>query len=58
MVGVPGSPDIVRLPGLLTQSGYPNIMLDERAIEGQACAAHSTTLACVVATRPLADLQR
>lgn len=28
IVGVPGSPDIVRLQGFLTRSGYPNIVLD------------------------------
>lgn len=28
IVGIPGSPDIVRLQGFLTRSGYPNIVLD------------------------------
>lgn len=28
LIGVPGSPDIVRLQGFLTRSGYPNLVLD------------------------------
>ena len=28
IVGMPGSPDVVRLQGFLTRSGYPNIVLD------------------------------
>jgi thioredoxin reductase (NADPH) len=28
IVGVPGSPDVVRLQGFLTRSGYPNLVLD------------------------------
>jgi thioredoxin reductase (NADPH) len=28
LIGVPGSPDIVRLQGFLTRSGYPNMVLD------------------------------
>ena len=28
IVGVPGSPDVVRLQGFLTRSGYPNIVLN------------------------------
>ncbi len=33
IVGVPGSPDIVRLQGFLTRSGYPNIVLDAASDE-------------------------
>ncbi|HEX7874352.1 MAG TPA: FAD-dependent oxidoreductase [Sphingobium sp.] len=28
LIGVPGSPDIVRLQGFLTRSGYPNLVID------------------------------
>jgi thioredoxin reductase (NADPH) len=28
LIGAPGSPDIVRLQGFLTRSGYPNLVLD------------------------------
>ncbi|MDB5713267.1 MAG: thioredoxin reductase [Sphingomonadales bacterium] len=28
LIGVPGSPDVVRLQGFLTRSGYPNMVLD------------------------------
>ncbi len=28
LIGVPGSPDIIRLQGFLTRSGYPNLVLD------------------------------
>lgn len=28
LIGVPGSPDIVRLQGFLTRSGYPNMVID------------------------------
>ena len=28
LIGVPGSPDIVRLQGFLTRSGYPNMVVD------------------------------
>src|SRR3569623_1012476 len=31
LIGVPGSPDIVRLQGFLTRSGYPNLVLDADA---------------------------
>ncbi|UAK23270.1 FAD-dependent oxidoreductase [Sphingomonas nostoxanthinifaciens] len=30
LIGVPGSPEVVRLQGFLTRSGYPNLMLDVR----------------------------
>ncbi len=33
IVGVPGSPDIVRLQGFLTRSGYPNVVLDAASDE-------------------------
>jgi thioredoxin reductase (NADPH) len=28
LIGIPGSPDVVRLQGFLTRSGYPNLVLD------------------------------
>jgi len=31
LIGAPGSPDIVRLQGFLTRSGYPNMVLDAAA---------------------------
>jgi thioredoxin reductase (NADPH) len=37
MIGVPGSPDVVRLQGFLTRSGYPNLVLDATTdLEGRA----------------------
>ncbi|CAN5545309.1 FAD-dependent oxidoreductase [soil metagenome] len=37
LIGVPGSPDIVRLQGFLTRSGYPNLVLDAATdAEGRA----------------------
>jgi thioredoxin reductase (NADPH) len=33
IVGVPGSPDIVRLQGFLTRSGYPNVVLNASSDE-------------------------
>lgn len=33
LIGVPGSPDIVRLQGFLTRSGVPNLVLDVRVDE-------------------------
>ncbi len=37
LIGIPGSPDIVRLQGFLTRSGYPNLVLDARQdAEGHA----------------------
>ncbi len=33
IVGMPGSPDIVRLQGFLTRSGYPNVVLDAASDE-------------------------
>ena len=33
LIGVPGSPDIVRLQGFLTRSGYPNLVLDAASDE-------------------------
>lgn len=37
LIGVPGSPDLLRLQDFLTRSGYPNMMLDARA-EGEGRA--------------------
>jgi thioredoxin reductase (NADPH) len=37
LIGQPGSPDILRLQGFLTRSGYPNMMLDATA-EGEGRA--------------------
>ena len=34
LIGVPGSPDVVRLQGFLTRSGYPNLVLDA-AVDGE-----------------------
>ncbi|MHB1205262.1 MAG: NAD(P)/FAD-dependent oxidoreductase, partial [Rhodospirillaceae bacterium] len=37
LIGLPGSPEIVRLQGFLTRSGYPNLVLDATVdAEGQA----------------------
>ncbi len=37
LIGVPGSPDIVRLQGFLTRSGWPNLVLDAASdAEGRA----------------------
>ena len=37
LIGEPGSPDVVRLQGFLTRSGYPNMVLDAtRDAEGHA----------------------
>lgn len=37
LIGAPGSPDIVRLQGFLTRSGYPNLVLDAATdAEGRA----------------------
>jgi len=37
LIGTPGSPDILRLQGFLTRSGYPNLVLDaETDEEGRA----------------------
>jgi len=37
LIGLPGSPDIVRLQGFLTRSGYPNLVLDAATdADGQA----------------------
>jgi thioredoxin reductase (NADPH) len=37
LIGIPGSPDIVRLQGFLTRSGYPNLVLDAASdVEGRA----------------------
>lgn len=37
LIGIPGSPDIVRLQGVLTRSGYPNLVLDAASdVEGRA----------------------
>jgi len=37
LIGTPGSPDIVRLQGFLTRSGYPNLVLDAASdTEGRA----------------------
>ena len=37
LIGVSGSPDIVRLQGFLTRSGFPNLVLDAAAdAEAQA----------------------
>ncbi len=41
IVGVPGSPDIVRLQGFLTRSGYPNIVLDAASDKERACAGRA-----------------
>jgi thioredoxin reductase (NADPH) len=37
LIGTPDSPDVLRLQGFLTRSGYPNMMLDAR-IEGEGRA--------------------
>jgi thioredoxin reductase (NADPH) len=37
LIGVPGSPDIVRLQGFLTRNGYPNLVLDA-ATDGEGHA--------------------
>lgn len=37
LIGVPGSPDVVRLQGFLTRSGFPNLTLDATA-EGEGRA--------------------
>ncbi len=45
IVGVPGSPDIVRLQGFLTRSGYPNIVLDAASDdEGRALVERTGVL--------------
>ncbi|VWX54320.1 FAD-dependent oxidoreductase [Novosphingobium sp. 9U] len=37
LIGTPGSPDVVRIQGFLTRSGYPNLVLDASAdAEGHA----------------------
>jgi thioredoxin reductase (NADPH) len=37
LIGVPGAPDLVRLQGFLTRSGYPNLVLDAATdAEGKA----------------------
>ncbi len=33
LIGVPGSPDMVRIQGFLTRSGYPNLILDAASDE-------------------------
>lgn len=37
LIGVPDSPDVLRLQGFLTRSGYPNMMLDA-GVEGEGRA--------------------
>jgi thioredoxin reductase (NADPH) len=34
LIGAPGSPDIIRLQGFLTRSGYPNLVLDAASDAG------------------------
>lgn len=46
LIGAPGSPDIVRLQGFLTRSGYPNLVLDVAAdAEGRAMVERLGVLA-------------
>jgi len=45
IIGVPGSPDVVRLQGFLTRSGYPHIVLDVHTEgEGRALVESSGVL--------------
>ena len=41
LIGVPGSPDIVRLQGFLTRSGYPNLVLDAARRRGRPRAGRA-----------------
>jgi len=46
LIGAPGSPDLVRLQGFLTRSGYPNLVLDAATdAEGRALVERMGVLA-------------
>jgi thioredoxin reductase (NADPH) len=53
LIGTPGSPDIVRLQGFLTRSGYPNLVLDAATDTGgqamvEQLGVHANELPLVV----------
>ena len=56
LIGMPGSPDIMRLQTFLTRSGLPNLVLDVRADdEGRALVERTGVPAERLATGGLSD---